>query len=402
VSFNVLNRRVHYWASFIIAVPLLIMIATGVLLQVKKQWTWVQPAEHRGTGTVPVISLVDVLESVKRAPDMLVSTWDDVDRIDVRPDRGLAKVRLQNGYEVQVDLGTGAVLQTAYRRSDLIETIHDGSVFAGDWSKLGLFLPTGVTLLLLWLGGMWMWWVPYGAKRRVRRQRSMRPSGLVVAGLVAGAVACGPAPAGDPATPPAEARAHEVLPLVGQWAVAADPAGAVVTADATRWDGQPRADALAAALRLFGVQLPLFQSNVTAPGAFPLAVEPAIVGFTGGTMSVDFKLIGGETDQIAGLVFDLKPNGEYLYVRYNTRDDNVALWRFADGERERVVDGTDHRRLALDTWHTLSMTVDGTSFSAVAAGDLRLTWTLAEPVSGRVGYWTKRDSVTAFRNLRVQ
>ena len=74
---------------------------------------------------------------------MNVQCWDDVNRLDVRPGRGVVKAWLMNGYEVQVDLGTGRVLQTAYRRSDLIESIHDGSFFAGDWTKLGLFLPVG-------------------------------------------------------------------------------------------------------------------------------------------------------------------------------------------------------------------------------------------------------------------
>jgi len=166
VSFNVLNRKVHYWASAIFAIPLLAIILSGLLLQAKKQSTWVQPAEQRGTGKVPVISLEQMLDQVKQVPDMNVAGWDDVNRIDFRPGRGVAKVWLQNGHEVQVDLGTGRVLQVAYRRSDLIESIHDGSFFAGDWTKLGLFLPTGLTLLLLWLGGAWMFWVPFSAKRR--------------------------------------------------------------------------------------------------------------------------------------------------------------------------------------------------------------------------------------------
>ena len=71
-----------------------------------------------------------------RAPDMNVKTWEDINRLNVRPGRGVVKAWLMNGYEVQVDLGTGRVLQTAYRRSDLIESIHDGSFFAGDWTKL--------------------------------------------------------------------------------------------------------------------------------------------------------------------------------------------------------------------------------------------------------------------------
>jgi uncharacterized iron-regulated membrane protein len=169
VSFNVLNRRVHYWSSFAIAIPLIVVTATGLLLQTKKHWTWVQPQELRGTGTAPAIELNGILAALQAAG--LATGWDDVDRLDVRPDRGVVKVLLRNRWEVQVDLGTGDVLQTAYRRSDLIESLHDGSFFGGDWTRLGLFAPAGVALLVLWVGGMWMWWVPYAAKRRVRRRR---------------------------------------------------------------------------------------------------------------------------------------------------------------------------------------------------------------------------------------
>jgi hypothetical protein len=173
MKFNVLNRKIHYWASATVAVPLLVIICSGLLLQAKKQSAWVQPPELRGTGTSPAISFEQVLERVKQVPDMHVAGWDDVNRMDVRPGRGVVKVWLQNGYEVQVDLGTGAVLQVAYRRSDLIESIHDGSFFGGDWTKLGLFLPAGVTLLLLWCGGVWMFWVPFRAKRRHAAARKL-------------------------------------------------------------------------------------------------------------------------------------------------------------------------------------------------------------------------------------
>lgn len=170
MSFNTLNRQVHYWIGFAAALPLLVMIGSGLLLQAKKQWAWVQPAERRGTGTVPALDLEGILASLRTVPDMQVRDWDDVNRLDVRPGRGVVKAWLMNGYEVQVDLGTGRVLQTAYRRSDVIETIHDGSYFGGDWTKLGLFLPAGVTMLVLWLSGLWMWWVPFIAKRRRARR----------------------------------------------------------------------------------------------------------------------------------------------------------------------------------------------------------------------------------------
>lgn len=166
MSFNFLNRKIHYWASFMVAIPLLVMIASGLLLQAKKHWSWVQPIENHGTGTTPTLDLEGILVSLKTVPEMNVRGWDDVNRLDVRPGRGMVKAWLKNGYEIQVDLGTGHILQTSYRRSDLIETIHDGSFFGGDWIKLGLFVPAGVVLLLLWLSGLWMWWLPFIVKRR--------------------------------------------------------------------------------------------------------------------------------------------------------------------------------------------------------------------------------------------
>jgi hypothetical protein len=172
MSFNVLNRRVHYWIAFGAALPMIVMIGSGLLLQGKKQFAWVQPTEQRGTGKTPAIDLDGILAALRTVPEMQVQSWDDVNRLDVRPGRGVVKAWLMNGYEVQVDLGTGRVLQTAYRRSDLIESIHDGSFFAGDWTKLGLFLPSGIVVLLLLMSGLWMWWVPQAAKRRVRKTKA--------------------------------------------------------------------------------------------------------------------------------------------------------------------------------------------------------------------------------------
>ncbi len=169
MRFNRLNRKIHYWATAFIALPLLVIIGSGLLLQIKKHWSWVQPVEQRGTGTSPKLDFEGILASVRGVPELGVTGWDDVNRLDVRPGRGMAKVWLQSGWEVQVDLGTGRVLQTAYRRSDLIESIHDGSFFAGDLSKLGIFLPAGVTLLAMWVTGLWLFVHPLLVKHRRKK-----------------------------------------------------------------------------------------------------------------------------------------------------------------------------------------------------------------------------------------
>lgn len=173
MSRNVLNRKLHYWGAGVIAVPIVALIVTGLLLQMKKHWEWVQPVELRGSTQVPAIELSDILRAIKehQHPNVAVRGWEDVKRLDVRPDRGVAKATLQNDYEVQVDLGTGKVMQVAYRRSDWIESIHDGSIL-GDWVKLGVVLPSGVVLLFLWCSGVWMWIYPFIGRRRVRQHRA--------------------------------------------------------------------------------------------------------------------------------------------------------------------------------------------------------------------------------------
>lgn len=165
---SILIRKMHYWASIVIALPASILLASGLLLQAKKHWGWIQPPEQRGSVTAPQITTDSVLASVVAVPSLGVDGWDDVNRIDFRPGKGIAKVWLHSGVEAQVDLGTGAVLQAAYRRSDLIESIHDGSFFGGDWAKLGIFLPTGMILLFLWASGMWLFLLPIVTRRRRR------------------------------------------------------------------------------------------------------------------------------------------------------------------------------------------------------------------------------------------
>jgi len=157
--------------SAAIAIPLFIIICSGAVLQLKKHWSWVQPPEQRGGVRQPAIELSHILESLRREPSLSVRGWEDVNRLDVRPDKGIVKAWLKSDWEAQIDLGTGEIRQIWFRRSDWIESIHDGSIF-GDGVKLGLFFPTALALLVLWLGGMWMWLYPLLHKRKVRRRKA--------------------------------------------------------------------------------------------------------------------------------------------------------------------------------------------------------------------------------------
>ena len=170
---SVLNRKLHRWGAIITAVPVLIIICTGLLLQFKKESDWVQPPTKRSADPALALSFAEILEAIRHAPAAEptgIETWDDIDRLDVRVDRGVAKVRGKNRWEVQVDTSSGEVLQVAFRRSDLIESLHDGSWFH-EKAKLWIFLPTAALLLGLWGTGIYLWLLPHLARRK-RAKRS--------------------------------------------------------------------------------------------------------------------------------------------------------------------------------------------------------------------------------------
>ena len=198
----------------------------------------------------------------------------------------------------------------------------------------------------------------------------------------------------------------DVIPIVGHWRQHTDGGEQVATVDGTKWDKKPLADPLATVRQLFkaptGDDGSRFVANAASSGAFPLAAVGGVETFTSGNARVQFKLIAGASDQLAGLVFNLRPGGEYLAVRYNTKDGNVAFWKYADGARARLADGTAHAQLPLGVWHTLELQVADRKVTGIVNGTLRLEHTLDQPVSGRVGLWAKPDSVSAFKGLRLQ
>jgi len=165
INIRVWGRRLHRWAAIITAIPLFIVVTTGILLQLKKELDWVQPPTQKGQGKEPTVSMEAILMATKTVPDAEVRSWNDIERVDIRPKDGIAKVQCKNRMEVQVDLQTGRVLQKSERRSDLIESIHDGSWFH-ESAKLYVFLPAAIIVLGLWGTGIYLWVLPLAVKVR--------------------------------------------------------------------------------------------------------------------------------------------------------------------------------------------------------------------------------------------
>jgi hypothetical protein len=190
--------------------------------------------------------------------------------------------------------------------------------------------------------------------------------------------------------------------VVGQWADTSD-GGIVVNGE--KWSGTTDV----AALRrwsdgAFGSTDTALVAAWTSQTAFPIAVAPQVRDFASGTLRVQFNMLGGASDQIAGIMLGLRPNGEYFYVRYNTRDGNVALWRFVKGQREVISHGEVHKQIPLRAWHELVVTIRGAEVSARITGDttISVSHTLPSAPNGRVGVWVKRDAITAFKAFRAE
>jgi len=158
-------RKIHYWISPFIFIPILIILSTGILLQLKKQSDWIQPPIQQGVSNIPSIEFQQMLEAAKSVPEAEINSWDDIDRIDVRPEQGISKIRSNNQWEIQIDNQTNEILLVEYRRSDIIESIHDGSFFT-DYVKFGWFLPTAVLLIVMSISGIYMFLLPLFMKRK--------------------------------------------------------------------------------------------------------------------------------------------------------------------------------------------------------------------------------------------
>jgi len=163
-----LSRVSHRWGSIIALLPITIIVFSGIVLQLKKESAYIQPPTQRGAGTEPTIGFERILEVARTVPEAEIESWEDVDRLDVRPGKGVVKVQCKNRYEVQIDIETAEILQVAFRRSDLIESIHDGSYF-NDHFKLWVFLPAGIVLATLVITGLHLFLRPYLARRKRAR-----------------------------------------------------------------------------------------------------------------------------------------------------------------------------------------------------------------------------------------
>lgn len=141
---------------------------------------------------------------------------------------------------------------------------------------------------------------------------------------------------------------------------------------------------------------------------YPLAVLNKVSG-KNGDLRVKFKAVSGEVDASGGLVWRYLDENNYYVVRANALEDNLVLYKVENGNRSSLAPKGTAREtygvgtnVSAQTWHTIRVAFQGSLFTVYFNGEKLFevedtTFTAA----GKVGLWTKADSVTHFDDFQV-
>jgi Domain of Unknown Function (DUF1080) len=152
----------------------------------------------------------------------------------------------------------------------------------------------------------------------------------------------------------------------------------------------------------------LAQTDADATGyRFPLCVYDGLTA-KDADISVKFKPVSGKKDRAAGVVWRYRDKDNYYIVRANALENNVVLYKVQNGKREDLPvkgNGRAYGKKATvpkNQWSELRVTAKGNHFTVWLNGQKLYevedgTFTEA----GKVGLWTKADSVTYFDDLKV-
>jgi hypothetical protein len=207
-----------------------------------------------------------------------------------------------------------------------------------------------------------------------------------VASVVAGAVACGTDPAptmftdgGDPVpmTPgmiyrwtfdddPAGDLPEDLINVLGDW---------IVEEDGT-----------------------LLQAGSFGDPDFPRVVVRGLT-FADGGVRVRCRAEDGDVDRACGLMFRLVDSENYYVVRANALEGNIRLYRVVDGDRRQLAS------VSLDVtageWHTLEANAAGTALAVSWDDEIVIEADDDTFAEGKIGLWTKADSLTRFDDLEA-
>jgi hypothetical protein len=135
----------------------------------------------------------------------------------------------------------------------------------------------------------------------------------------------------------------------------------------------------------------LKQSGV---GTFPICIYES-AKLKDGSVEIKFKPIEGKEDQAGGVIWRVQDSNNYYIARANALEDNVTIYHTIGGKR--VAFKSINTKVKSGVWHTLRVDFEGNKFAVTFDGNKVIEATdQSFPNAGKVGVWTKADSVTLF------
>ncbi len=222
-------------------------------------------------------------------------------------------------------------------------------------------------------------------------------------------------------------------PQMGTWVVAQDGPDKVIKVDGEAYKASlsaPERLVLENARKLYGTTNEDLLDNAKQFTTYPVAILKNSPTFSNGAISVKFKTIAGNSDRASGILFNVKPNGDWLTARYNDTEHNLVMWEFHNGIRRPLNHKGDGQLLSApgdrEKWHELKIVVAGSLITAFLDGAQQWDYTLdappgpqrrgappnpdlfaannpvlRPPVSGKVGLWSKSDSTVEFKDYTI-
>jgi hypothetical protein len=132
---------------------------------------------------------------------------------------------------------------------------------------------------------------------------------------------------------------------------------------------------------------------------FPLCIYDNFMG-RDAAVEVSFKAIAGKVDQAGGIVLRYSPENYYI-ARANALEDNIDLFKTVNGKRSKIEEASV--KVTADKWHLLRFEAKGSELTVVFDGKVVIDTqdtTFSKP--GKIGLWTKADSVSEFLDLKIQ
>src|SRR5436853_2787204 len=114
-----------------------------------------------------------------------------------------------------------------------------------------------------------------------------------------------------------------------------------------------------------------------------------------GFVEVKFKPVAGKEDQAGGVIWRVQDANNYYIARANALEDNVTIYHTIKGKR--VAFKNTNTKVTSGVWHTLRVDFKGNKFTVTFDGNKVIEATDESFANaGKVGVWTKADSVTLF------